>query len=72
MTSEAAASWQRRVPHSNFWVKSRRRALKNSSFVSGHRFSDAVTSYKSDAPLGAEEKPSSKRESSRYFFVPIH
>jgi hypothetical protein len=27
--------------------------LKNSSFVSGHRFSDAVSSLNSDAPLGA-------------------
>jgi len=29
---------------------------KNARFVSGHRFSDAVTASKSDAPSGAAEK----------------
>src|ERR1700675_2972381 len=35
----------------DFWPPSR--PLKDSHFVSGHRFSDAVRSSKSDAPLGA-------------------
>ena len=30
------------------------RLRKNSSFVSGYRFSDTVSHLKSDAPLGAE------------------
>src|SRR5260370_40702229 len=34
-------------------VKTSSRLRKNSSFVSGHRFSDAACSSKSDAPLGA-------------------
>jgi hypothetical protein len=32
------------------------RLLKNSSFVSGHHFSDAVSSLNSAAPLGAGHK----------------
>jgi hypothetical protein len=37
-------------PSFQYWLYS---LLKNSSFVSGHRFSDAVSSLNSDAPLGA-------------------
>jgi hypothetical protein len=33
-------------------------ARKNSGFVSGHRFSDAVTASESDAPLGAGHRKS--------------
>jgi hypothetical protein len=32
---------------------------KNSGFVSGHRFSDAVNASKSDVPLGARHRKSS-------------
>jgi hypothetical protein len=36
--------------------------LKNSGFVSGYRFSDTVSSSKSDAPLGAERREAAPRK----------
>src|ERR1019366_6388743 len=55
-TSKSACSDRKTSGHASGLKGTASQARKNSGFVSAHRFSDAVSSSKSDAPLGAAEK----------------